>query len=159
MKTTIEIIDELRADTAELAGKILLFQKRPDLTAYQKKSVDAAFKSLRFMSCHHFCLLRHCYGDEKWQKLGDIDIPDILRKKDDRPDPPPVPIAMDIEEIVTDARKLHQKMLELPGENGSCDSADDYRLRDEKSKAIEYLLMGFDFWRGVEMSLMKKEFE
>ena len=150
MDTTLEIIDDLRVDTADLAGKILLLSRRKVLSSDQRSAIDNAFKSLRFVTCHHFCLLRQAYGDDKWRKLGDIDIPDILRKdKEVKPDPVPVPIKLDLDEIVTNAKNLHQKMLELPGMNGSQEQG--------QSKAIEYLLMGFDFWRGVELALMTKE--
>ena len=163
MKTTLEIIDDLRADTADLAGKILLLSRRKVLSSDQRSAIDNAFKSLRFVTCHHFGLLRQAYGDEKWRKLGDIDIPDILRKdKEVKPDPVPVPIKLDLDEIVTNAMKLHQKMLELPGrdgsDNGPCDSFAERNCGgDGQSKTIEYLLIGFDFWRGVELALMTKE--
>lgn len=146
MKTTLEILAELRSDAAALAGKLLSFSKRPELKPNQRRAVEETFNALRLIQNHHFCLIRRIYGDSNWQKLEPMDIPDRLDRLAEDPSQTEEALA----EISQEARNLHTKILKLPGGNG-CDG--------RQSDAIDYLMMGFGFWRIVELTLMQNQFK
>lgn len=143
MKTTLQIIEELRVDCAALMGLIIAMQKMRPFNKDQSKAIESTRQGLKFIQVEHFARLRLACGDEKGRKLEEIDRPIIPQNVSVNP-------ATVLAEICDRAKELQLKLLEIPGDNG-CD--------DTQSNIIKKLIEGFSDWRGHELGELKNAFE
>ena len=131
MRTTREIIKELRSDLAALKSRLIALSENKLLSESQSEAVDQAMLGLSFIVCQYICMIRKAYGEHFWYRLEKVDKP---------PEPKEVSVSprSQLTEIIENVREINVKMITLPGRDG---------CNDEQSKAIGQLFSGYADWR------------
>jgi len=148
MATTIDILQEIRRDFAEITGILLYLQNLRQFSDSQKEAIDEALQGFSFIVVQYIGQIRKSFGEPLWYRLEEIDKPKMDKEKNESAYG--IHTTSIIERINNRAMELNKKLLTLPGDN-SC--------TDEQSKNIGLLFEGLQTWRNDDLAILKTAFE
>ena len=153
MRTTLEILQEIRRDFAEITGILLYLQNLRRFSDSQTKAIDEALQGFSFVQVQYIGEIRKSFGDPFWYRLEDIDKPEMDKEKNQTSYG--IHSKTIIETIKEKARELNKKLLLLPGDNGC---SDDQSEKDDQSKQIGRLFEGLKIWRMEHLKQLELSF-
>jgi len=148
MATTIDILQEIRRDFAEITGILLYLQNLRQFSESQTEAIDEALQGFSFIVVQYIGQIRKSFGERLWYRLEDIDKPKMDKERNESNYG--IHTASIIELIKTKAKDLNKKLLTLPGDN-SC--------TDEQSKNIGLLFDGLQTWRNEHLTNLISVFQ
>jgi hypothetical protein len=147
MATSIEILQEIRRDFAEITGILLYLQNLRQFSESQTKAIDNALEGFSFVQVQYIGEIRKSFGERLWYKLEDVDKPEMDEEKNRTNYG--IHSKSIIDRIKESARELNKKLLLLPGDKG---------CSDDQSKQIEKLFEGLKTWRIEHLKQLEISF-